>query len=127
MTSLLDLLNDPEPRPERESFARATDPSPSRAAADKGDSFGPATERVLRALVNVEAHNRHRVGATAAEVLMRMAYDADLAPDRNGVSRRLTSLMRRGYVRDTGERRDGGRGVEVTVYAATPEGRAWLA
>lgn len=110
-----------------ERFARRSDPGPSKVAADMvGDSFGPLTARVLATLVEIERTNRSRPGGTAGEIRMRMAYDALQVPDRNSISRRLTSLLRKGFVRDTGERRDDGRGVEVTVYAATQEGRAWL-
>jgi hypothetical protein len=111
-----------------ERYARRSDPGPSKVAADAvGDSFGPLTARVLATLVEIERTNPSRVGGTAAEIQMRMSYDALRVPDRNSISRRLTSLLRKGFVRDTGVRRDGGRGVEVTVYAATQEGRAWLA
>lgn len=126
MTDLLDLLNDPDPQPEPERFARKSDPGPSKDAASKGDSFGPLCVRVLTALVEVERTNRHWVGATAHDIQMLMEYQSTPAPDRNSISRRLTSLLRRGFVRDTGERRDGGRGISVTVYAATAAGREWL-
>lgn len=119
MSDLLSLL---EEEPER--FARRSDPGPSKAR--RVDSYGPLTIRVLTTLIEVERTNPSRVGATTNEIQMRMAYDALRTPDRNSISRRLTSLLRKGYVRDTGERRDGGRGVDVTVYAATREGREWL-
>ena len=122
MSSLLDFLDE-----EPERFARRNDPGPPKDAAAKGDSFGPLCVRVLTALVEVEASNRHWVGATARDIQMLMEYQSTPAPDRNSISRRLTSLLRRGFVRDTGERRDGGRGVDVTVYAATAEGRVWVA
>lgn len=122
--SLLDFL-DAEPQPEPERFARRNDPDTSKVAA-LGDNYGPATVRVLQTLVECERTCPSRRGATAAEIQLAMDYGSVPAPDRGSVSRRLTSLMRRGLVRDTGERRDGGRGVEVTVYAATREGRAWL-
>lgn len=110
-----------------ERFARRSDPGPSKVAAEVvGDSFGPLTARVLATLVEIERTNAHRPGGTAAEIQMRMAHDALRVPDRNSISRRLTSLLRKGFVRDTGARRDGGRGVEVTVYAATVDGRRWL-
>lgn len=112
---------------EEERFARLSDPGPSKDAADLGDSFGPLTEWVLRTLIDVEAHNPGRTGGTSNELQMRMAYDGKRTPDRNSISRRLTSLLRKGYVRDTGERRDGGWGVGVTVYAVTDAGREWLA
>lgn len=117
MSTLLDYLEEPE------RFHRRSDPGPSKA---RGDNYGPLTVRVLATLIEVERTNPSRVGATTNEIQMRMAYDAPMVPDRNSISRRLTSLLRKGFVRDTGERRDGGRGVEVTVYAATGEGRQWL-
>lgn len=127
MTDLLGLLEqEGNPRPEPERFARRSDPGPSKVAAEVGDSFGPLTVRVLERLIECERTNPHRVGATTNEIQMRMSYDAERTPDRNSISRRLTSLLRKGYVRDTGERRDGGHGVEITVYAATTEGREWL-
>jgi hypothetical protein len=119
--SLFDALE------EDERFARRSDPDPSKVAGKvAGDSFGPLTARVLATLLEVERTNAHRPGGTVAEIQMLMAYDGLRVPDRNSISRRLTSLLRKGFVRDTGERRDGGRGVDVTVYAATQEGRAWL-
>lgn len=127
MTDLLDLLAaEPDPQPEPERFARKSDPRPSKVAAEKGDSYGPLTVRVLSTLIEVERTCPHRVGANTAEIQMRMAYDGLPTPDRNSISRRLTSLLRKGYVRDTGEMRDGGHGVDTTVYAATAEGRGWL-
>jgi hypothetical protein len=126
VTDLFELL-EPAPAPEPERFHRRSDPQPSKVAAEKGDSFGPVCRRVLATLIEVERTTPSRGGATASEIQLRMSFDAEIPPDRNSISRRLTSLLRKGYVRDTGERRDGGRGVEVTVYAATPEGRTWLA
>lgn len=96
-------------------LARRSDPDTSKAAA-RGDNYGPATVRVLEALVELG-------DATAGEI---QSHLGPTAPDRNCISRRVTSLLRRGLARDTGERRDGGRGVEVAVYAATREGREWL-
>lgn len=112
---------------EDERYARRSDPEPSKvAAAVVGDSFGPLTARVLSTLLEVERTNAHRTGGTAAEIQMLMAYDGLRVPERNSINRRLTSLLRKGFVRDTGEQRDGGRGVDITVYAATAEGRSWL-
>lgn len=120
MNDLLSMLE------EEDRLARRSDPGPSKVAAAKGDNYGPLTIRVLSTLVEVERTNAHRPGATTAEIQMRMAYDAMPCPDRNSISRRLTSLLRKGLVRDTGVRRDGGRGVPTTVYSATAEGREWL-
>lgn len=129
MMPLLDQPPAPEPKHRRthpDAKARAADPQPSLDAA-RHDTFGPAAVRVLTTLIEIERSNPHRVGGTASEIQMRMAYDNEIAPDRNSISRRLTSLHRKGYVAEVDERRDGGRGVKVLVFVATPEGRAWLA
>lgn len=115
----------PPAKPRRDRKVRATDPVPSQDAA-RHDAFGPATVRVLAALVEIERTNPHRPGATANEIQARMSFDG-FPPDRSSTSRRLTSLARKGFVAADGERRDGGRGVMVTVFVATAEGRAWLA
>lgn len=118
MTDLLSML-DETPDPER--FARTSDPSSSKDAAALGDSFGDLTMACLAALAELGE-------GTRAEVQAVLARDRGWAqvPERGSISRRFTSLMRRGWVRDTGERRDGGRGAPCMVYAATVEGREAL-
>lgn len=124
--SLFDLEHDEPPTapPVSDPLVRTTDPEPSRDGA-KPEPLGHEAVRVLRALVELERTCPHRVGATAPELMMRMAFDG-LAPDRNCVSRRLTSLVRHGFAVVADEKRDGGRGVNVSVYCATAEGRGWL-
>ncbi len=97
-------------------LARTTDPLPSHDAA-RHDSFGPSAAMVLEALVMMEKDR----GATREDI-----YRWALKLDRASISRRLTSLRRRGFVEATGERRDGGHGVKVTVWRSTADGRAWL-
>lgn len=98
-------------------LVRTTDPLPSHDAA-RHDSFGPSAAKVLAALVRMEKDR----GATREDIYWR----ATPLMDRASISRRLTSLRRRGFVEATGERRDGGHGVKVTVWRSTADGRAWL-
>lgn len=99
-------------------LVRTTDPLPSHDAA-RHDSFGPSAARVLEALVMVEKDR----GATREDIYWRTLHQP---LDKSSISRRLTSLRRRGFVEATGERRDGGHGVKVTVWRSTADGRAWL-
>lgn len=110
-----------------EQFARVGDPDTAHAAAALGDSFGPLTQWVMRTLVEVERTSPMRRGVTPHELRMRMMYDAMEVPDTGSVCRRLTTLHRKGYVNDTGERRVGGKRRNQIAWTATPAGRAWLA
>lgn len=112
------------PKPIVDPKARTSDPRTSKAAA-KGDSFGPLCQRVLLTLIETERTDAWRTGATVAELRLRMSYDSARVPESNSIARRLTTLARMGYVRDTGETRDGGAGQPQTAWASTPEGRAW--
>ena len=103
--------------------ARLFDPDTSKAAA-RGEHLGDAAMRVLRALVALEIGSwiEGGRGFTANEIRDWL----DGQQDRGSVARRLTSLRRHGLVLDSGERRDGGRGVQVIVWKSTRAGRAWL-
>lgn len=111
--------------PAGERFARHSDPDTSKSAAELGDSFGALTLRVMRTLLECERTNPHRTGAIAYEVRLRMAYDSSPCPETSSVCRRFTSLARRGFVRDTGERRRSGAGRYQIAWASTAAGRAW--
>jgi hypothetical protein len=103
--------------------ARHSDPRTSKLAA--GDNFGPLCQRVLCTLLETERTDAWRTGATVAELRSRMEFDGLRVPESNSIARRLTTLARMGFVRDTGESRDGGAGQPQIAWASTPEGRAW--
>lgn len=105
-------------------LARASDPRTSKAAA-KGDSFGPLCQRVLLTMIETERTDGWRTGATVAELRHRMSFTGGRVPESNSIARRITTLARMGFVRDTGEVRDGGAGQPQIAWASTPEGRAW--
>lgn len=111
--------------PVEDPKSRRSDPRTSKVAGDRGDNFGPLCQRVLRTLLEVERTDAWRTGVTVAELKLRMAYDALRCPESNSIARRLTTLARMGFVRDTGECRDGGAGQPQIAWASTPEGRGW--
>lgn len=129
MTGTPTLWDDPPapsiPKPIADPKARASDPATSKAAAERGDNFGPLCQRVLLTLLEIERTDSWRTGATVAELRLRMSYDSARVPESNSIARRLTTLARMGYIRDTGATRDGGAGQPQTAWASTPEGRAW--
>lgn len=128
MTSFLDDAPASEPatrQPKRERKARAGNKQGAlngAAAIDKHE--GVMGRQVLACLVELE--QRGGAGATAHELCIRLAYEPGGAPPQNSVSRRLTTLERKGWIVDTGALRMGGRGVAITVYASTAEGRGQL-
>lgn len=127
--TLFDELNQPTPvatpRPIADHASRLSDPQSSHdGAALQGEALGASAMYVLRTLIEIERTNPSRIGATAAEIRLRQAYDSGPSMEKNVIGRRLTSLVRHGLVIVDGERRDGGCGVDVQVYRATAEGRA---
>lgn len=116
------------PSPPPEQFARRSDPDTSRAAAQSmGDSLGPLTQWVLATVIECARTDPWRLGTTAAEAMHRMGYDGRRVPETGSICRRFTTLARAGFVRDTGERRRSGAGRDQIAWAATSEGRSWLA
>lgn len=107
--------------------ARRSDPDTSQAAAKaaREGEGGPLGRAILQVLTETERLTGH--GATAADIQMSLAYLGE-APQQNSVSRRLTTMKDRGYVRDTDERRPSTRrhGHPLIVWASTPEGREWM-
>lgn len=100
---------------------RATDPDTSRdAALSIRECVGDQCRLVLTSLL--EAERRSGRGATAHEIVMRLAYTGR-APQQSVVARRLTDLRNAGLIEDTGERRPGGSGRNLIVWASTTEGR----
>lgn len=87
-------------------LARATDPDTSRTAAAAMSS--PAVDlcqRVEWAISEIHRTNG-REGATAYEVMMRLAYTG-YGPAQNSIARRCTTLHRAGRIVDVGLRRRG--------------------
>lgn len=93
-----------------DALHRMTDPQPAKEAASL-----PRHELLTRVL---EVLVRH--GAQSAAEIHR--HLADPAVEKNSVSRRLTTLERKGYAQRMGTKR-GACGVDVTVWAATADGR----
>lgn len=126
------LWDDPPPptipSPPPEHFARRSDPDTSKAAArDLGDSLGPLTQWVLATVIECGRTDPWRTGTTPFEVRQRMSFDSQRIPETGSICRRFTTLARAGYVRDSGVRRRSGAGRDQIAWAATAEGRAWLA
>lgn len=113
-------------RPIKERQSRKGDPDTSKQAGDAAKEWtGDLARAVLLCIVELEQHADH--GATANDIVMRLAYTGE-APQQNSVSRRLTSLQRHGYVADGGERKPSTRrhGHPLIVWSSTPKGRDWL-
>ncbi len=130
MESMVGFLDDAEAPtvqvPVRERHSRTSDPDTAKAAGDAAKEWtGDLARAVLTAVVEMERHADH--GATAADVVMRLAYTGR-APQQNSVSRRFTSLLRHGFVCDSGERKPSSRrhGHSLIVWSSTPAGRDWL-
>lgn len=123
--SLFDEPPAPSTSPCPDPKARTSDPVTSKAAAERGDNFGPLCQRILRTLIECERTDSWRTGTTCAELRLRMAYDSERVPETNSVARRFTTLARMGFIYATGEARDGGAGQPQIAWASTPEGRAW--
>lgn len=119
----MSTLHDDPLAPPSYTHARRHDPDTAKSAGEAAQDWeGEEGRRVLEALMECERTTGH--GQTAHELTMHLAYFGHA--QQNCVSRRLTTLKRHGYVRDTGERRMGGHGRPIAVYASTREGHAWL-
>lgn len=105
--SLLDLPADP--------MARATDPEPVKASARAVDVNAREAEVVeaLRLLV---------VASDTADI-QRVLAERNMQREKNCISRRLTSLERKGMARRAGAKQLD-RGVVRTLWALTEKGRA---
>jgi hypothetical protein len=123
MNDLLSLLEQPEV-PQR--YARGSDPDTSHTAGEAAREFeGFEGRRVMATLIELE--HRGADGATAHDIVMRLAYSGH-APQQNCVARRFTTLHKNGHVIDTGLRRKANRrGAQPgIVWASTESGRLWF-
>ena len=105
----LDLFAAPKrpPPPTTEAYARLSDPGTSHAAAA---SVRPTEMEmaVYMALSKIPA------GATASELVERMGMAW------NSVSPRFAPLVRKGFIRDSGERRPGPSNRKQIVWQVIP-------
>jgi hypothetical protein len=101
--------------------ARRTDPPTSKAAAEAiAPALGEQMRRVLWAVCEMERTGS--LGATAHEIVMRLAYTGN-APQQSVVARRLTDLRDRGLVTDSGWTREGASARQLIAWCATEAGR----
>lgn len=107
-----------------ERYSRNGDPDTSWIAGEAAkETEGEVGRKALEVLVAMEDHGAD--GGTVHEVAMRWAYD-EVVPAENSISRRFTTLYRKGHVLDSGDRRMGGRGKPQIVWTSTAAGRDWL-
>lgn len=126
MTGTLFDQYDLEPNHTIGPLVRATDPETSHAAAESiVPALGAQRRQVLWALVECERHGG-MTGATAAEIVMRLAYTG-AAPQQSVVARRLTDLRDLGLVVDSGETRPGTSARQLIAWASTEAGRSAVA
>ncbi|HEU5085699.1 MAG TPA: hypothetical protein VFU14_20325 [Acidimicrobiales bacterium] len=101
---------------------RFADPDTSREAARTVDVHrSEDCKQVMAAVVEIHRTNWGH-GATAHDIVMRLAYTG-LAPAQNVVAARCTDLHRAGKLADTGDRRVGGSNRRLIVWAPTEAGR----
>ena len=81
-------------------MVRSNAPDTSREAAQRIDTT--AKEKLVYSVIESSPH-----GLTGKEVAQRLNRPF------NSISGRLTGLTEKGYIRDTGRRRDGGRVMET--------------
>lgn len=105
-----------------DAAVRATDPDTSHQAAASmaGAPVSGQRLRVLTAIDEFERRNPHRNGATAADVVMVMAYSGH-APQQSVVARRCTDLRELGLITEAGTR-PGTTGRQLTVWRLTEAG-----
>ena len=119
--SLFDAFDAPLP-----DSVRPSDPDTSHAAAASIAPVLSAQRRdVLAAAAAVADANPHRTGATAAEIVMRLAYTGR-APQQSVVARRLSDLRDLGLVVDSGARRPGTSARALIAWQVTDAGREAL-
>lgn len=106
---------------------RHSDPKPARAAAESmsGPVLSGQRHRVLWALNDCIRHGLN--GATAHDVVMRLAYEPGGAPQQSVIAKRCSELREAGLIVDTGRTRRGSSHRELTVWDLTEEGREQLA
>lgn len=122
MSDLLDMLA------AKPAAVRASDPPTSKAAAESLPAPVLSVQRhaVLAAVEAIERFNPHKVGATAYEVMARMAFTGH-GPAQNIVARRLTDLRELGFVEDSGVTRPGGSNRPLVAWRITATGIEALA
>lgn len=105
---------------------RRSDPKAAKAAAESmsGPVLSGQRHRVLWALDDCIRHGLP--GASAHDVMMRLAYEPGGAPQQSVIAKRCSELRDAGLIVDTGETRRGSSHRELTVWTLTDEGRGYL-
>lgn len=120
MTEQLDLFTAPVTR----GASRRNDPWTSKAAARSMSGAALSSQQQLVLSAVTDAAKRLDLNCASAYEVTR--WLGVRSPQQSVVARRLTELLDRGFVEDTGVARPGSSGRLCRCYRVTPAGNRWL-